>query len=372
MARATRCAHPGGGGAGSRLEADLAVRPQRRADRAAVGSRPSRIAWVSAFSSVRRTWRFSGRAPNCSSKPSRASRATSAASTSSAMPRSSRSRAGGAGDHDARDLLDLRRRERVERHDLVDPVQELGQERLLGGGEHPRPRRRPAAAGGEAEPAPGLARAQVRRHHHDGVREVDRAALAVGQPAVVHELEQHVPDLGVGLLDLVEQDHGVRPPAHGLGQLPALAVADVAGRRADQPRHRVRRAELGHVDPDERLLGREQPLGERLDQLGLADAGRARGTGTSRAACRRRTGPTRARRTVSETSSTACSCPITRACRSASRSCSRSSSPATSSPTGIPVRAADDGGDVGLARPRAPRRLAAGGEPLARAGRGGP
>ena len=67
----------------------------------------------------------------------------------------------------------------------------------------------------------------------------------------------------------------VGPPAHGLGQLAAVAVADVAGRRADQPRDRVRLAELGHVDPDERLLGREQPLRERLDQLGLADAGRA-------------------------------------------------------------------------------------------------
>ena len=167
-----------------------------------------------------------------------------------------------------------RRRERVERDDLVDPVEELGQERLLDGGLHPV-RAGVRRARGEAEPAPGLARAQVRRHHDDGVGEVDRAALAVGQPPVVHQLEQDVPDLGVGLLDLVEQDHRVGPPAHRLGQLAALAVPDVAGGRADQPRHRVGRAELRHVDPDQRLLGREQPLGERLDQLGLADAGRA-------------------------------------------------------------------------------------------------
>ena len=39
------------------------------------------------------------------------------------------------------------------------------------------------------------------------VGEVDRPALAVGQPAVVEHLQQHVPDLGMGLLDLVEQDH---------------------------------------------------------------------------------------------------------------------------------------------------------------------
>jgi hypothetical protein len=58
----------------------------------------------------------------------------------------------------------------------------------------------------EADPAARLAGAEVRRHHDHRVGEVDRAALAVGQPPVVHQLQQHVPDLGVGLLDLVEQD----------------------------------------------------------------------------------------------------------------------------------------------------------------------
>ena len=130
------------------------------------------------------------------------------------------------------------------------------------------------------------------------------------------------------------------PPAHGLGQLAALAVADVAGRRADQPRDRVRLAELGHVDPDERLLGREQPLRERLDQLGLADAGRAEEQEASPAGGR----PRRGRRGRGG------SCPRrprrrrpgrrrARAGRPRARSAARSS-PATSSPTGMPVRAA--------------------------------
>ena len=216
--------------------------------------------------------------------------------------------------------------------------------------------------GGEAERALGLARAEVRRHHDHRVGEVDRAALAVGQPAVVHELQQDVPDLRVGLLDLVEQDHGVRAPAHRLGQLAAVAVADVAGRRADQPRDRVRLAELGHVDPDERLLGREQPLRsaltssvlptpvgprnrnvpERPVALRQADAGAADGVGDRP----RRPRPGRRRG----------------ACRSSSSSCRRSSSPATSSPTGMPVRAATTAATsvsptTGAAR-RRPRRPA--------------
>ena len=69
----------------------------------------------------------------------------------------------------------------------------------------------------------------------DGVPEVDRAAVAVGQPPVVEDLQQDVEDLGVRLLDLVEQDHGVRAPPHGFRQLAALLVADVAGRCADEP-----------------------------------------------------------------------------------------------------------------------------------------
>jgi hypothetical protein len=35
------------------------------------------------------------------------------------------------------------------------------------------------------------------------------------------------------LLDLVEEDYRVGPPAHRFGELATLVVADVAGRRAE-------------------------------------------------------------------------------------------------------------------------------------------
>ncbi len=78
--------------------------------------------------------------------------------------------------------------------------------------------------------------AQVGGHDQHGVAEVDHAALAVGHAPVVQDLQQGVPDLGVGLLDLVEEDHPVGAAADGLGQLAALLVADVAGRGAEQAR----------------------------------------------------------------------------------------------------------------------------------------
>ena len=114
--------------------------------------------------------------------------------------------------------------------------------------------------------------AEVRGHDDHGVAEVDRAALAVRQAAVVEHLEQHVEHVRMRLLDLVEQHDRIRLAPHGLGEIAALLVADVARRRADQPRDGVLLHELRHVDADHRLLGVEQERGERLRELGLADA----------------------------------------------------------------------------------------------------
>ena len=97
-------------------------------------------------------------------------------------------------------------------------------------------------------------------------------ALRVGDPAVVEHLQQRVEDVGVGLLDLVEEHHGVRLAAHRLGELAALVVADVPGGRTDQPADRVPLLVLAHVEADHVVLAVEQRLGQRLGQLGLSDA----------------------------------------------------------------------------------------------------
>ena len=118
-------------------------------------------------------------------------------------------------------------------------------------------------------------RAEVRCHRDQRVAEVDRVALPVGEAPVVEHLQQHVEHIRVRLLDLVEQDHLVGPTTHGFGERAALLVADVARRRADQPRNRVLLHVLRHVDADERGFVVEQVFGERFGQLGLADAGGA-------------------------------------------------------------------------------------------------
>ena len=58
--------------------------------------------------------------------------------------------------------------------------------------------------------------------------EVGLAPLVVGERRVVHHLEQDVEEVGVGLLDLVEEKHRVGVLAHALDELAAFVVADVA------------------------------------------------------------------------------------------------------------------------------------------------
>ena len=82
-----------------------------------------------------------------------------------------------------------------------------------------------------------MLRAKVRGHHNHGVTEIDRAALAIGQTTVIKHLQEDVEHVVMRLLDLVEQDHAVRTPAHRFSQITALLVADIARRRADQAAH---------------------------------------------------------------------------------------------------------------------------------------
>src|ERR1035441_2668274 len=177
------------------------------------------------------------------------------------------------------DLLDLLLLQLVEDDHVVDAVEELGAEHFLELAHDPALHVVVCDPGlvvgdGEAERrvARDLGGADVRGHDHDRVAEVHSAALGVREPAVLEDLQEDVEDVGVGLLDLVEQQHRVGLAPDRLGQLAALVVADVAGGRADEPRDGVLLHVLGHVDPDQRLVVAEEELGERARELGLAHA----------------------------------------------------------------------------------------------------
>ena len=169
------------------------------------------------------------------------------------------------------DVVELVFAEGVEDDDVVDAVEELGAEVLaqvihyafFGFFEAVF-----AAGPGSCK----LGSADVGGHDENRVLEVDGAALGIGKSSVINELQEDVEDVRVGLFDLVEEDDGVGPAAHRLGQLPTLIEADVARRRADQPRHSVLLHVLRHVDADHGRLVVEEEFGERTGGLRLADA----------------------------------------------------------------------------------------------------
>ena len=117
--------------------------------------------------------------------------------------------------------------------------------------------------------------AQVRGHDDDGVLEIHRVAEAIGQLAVFKHLQQDVVDIRMRLLDFVQQDDGIGRALHPLGQLAALLVSDVSGRRADQLRDGVLLHELRHIEADQRLLAAEQKFRQRAGDFGFADARRS-------------------------------------------------------------------------------------------------
>ena len=65
----------------------------------------------------------------------------------------------------------------------------------------------------------------------------------------------------------------IRPAPHGLGQNPALVIADIARRRADQTADRVFLHEFRHVDAHHRVVIVKKILGHGLGQFGFPNPG---------------------------------------------------------------------------------------------------
>ena len=85
-------------------------------------------------------------------------------------------------------------------------------------------------------------------------------------------MEQKIEDVGVGFLDLVEEQHAVRAFPDRLGEKATLFAVDVARRRAHESLRHVLLHELAHVEASHGLLVVEKKLGQRLGELGLPDA----------------------------------------------------------------------------------------------------
>src|SRR5207302_1666348 len=69
--------------------------------------------------------------------------------------------------------------------------------------------------------------ADVAGHGDNGVAEIDRAAVAIGQATFIENLQQDIEDVAVGLFDLVQQNHAIGTAMDSLRQAAAFLIADV-------------------------------------------------------------------------------------------------------------------------------------------------
>lgn len=80
---------------------------------------------------------------------------------------------------------------------------------------------------------------RVARHDEDHIAEVRFPAVVIRQRGTVHDLQENIEEVHVGLFEFVEQQHGMRCFAYGAGEQSALIESDIARWRADQSRNRV-------------------------------------------------------------------------------------------------------------------------------------
>ncbi|GKT46678.1 uncharacterized protein ColSpa_06859 [Colletotrichum spaethianum] len=169
---------------------------------------------------------------------------------------------------DVDNLADLAAGETVEDDGRVDTVEELGQEITAERVHDKLAGRRVDLAltvGGLGE----VLGTQVGRHDDDAVLGVDNTTLAVGDTAVVHELEEDGEYLLGSLLHLIEEEDGERLAAEGLGELTTGIVADVSRGSTNHPAKSMSLLVLGHVEADHGLGVVEEELGKGLGQESL-------------------------------------------------------------------------------------------------------
>ncbi len=186
--------------------------------------------------------------------------------------------------------------EGLEDDDFVEAIHELGGEFAAGGfnagaGEFGGefligPGGGGGEGGGKAEAAAGerfhFFGAEIGSEEDQGAAEVDFAVIAEGEGSFVEDAEQEVPEGVGGLFDLVEEDEaepdlvGVVLVEHLLAEeRVGFAVAEVAGRRADELGDFVAVLEFGAIDFNDGAIGAGEGFGGGFDDPGLAGAGGA-------------------------------------------------------------------------------------------------
>src|SRR5271170_1076468 len=99
-------------------------------------------------------------------------------------------------------------------------------------------------------------------HHDNGVPEVHDSAVSVSDATIVENLQEDVPNIRMGLLNLVQKNERIWPPANRLCQRAGLVITHISRRGANQFGDVELLHILGHIKTHERVNRAEANLGK--------------------------------------------------------------------------------------------------------------
>ena len=161
---------------------------------------------------------------------------------------------------------DILAREATEGHDAIDPVEELGTEEPFRGPQIDGVRRGRLVS--ESRGATDLVGSQVRGEDDERTGRVGRSPPGVGEPPVFEQLQEEIEDVGMGFLDLVEEQHAERTVLE-LGRQRPVGPSPAPDEACDGIRPHV----FVHVEAQQLVRVAVEPPVEHLGRLGLADSG---------------------------------------------------------------------------------------------------
>src|SRR5205823_5741361 len=113
-------------------------------------------------------------------------------------------------------------------------------------------------------------------HNHYRILEVHGATLTISQTSIIHNLQQGIEDLWMGLLYLVQKNDAIGTTPYLLRQLTTLIMTNVTRGATEQTRHSMWLHILRHIKTDQITLTTKQFSRQSLRQFGLTYTSRTK------------------------------------------------------------------------------------------------
>ena len=113
----------------------------------------------------------------------------------------------------------------------------------------------------------------IRGEDDEGMTKIGFAPFGMREESVLENLQEDIGRIGMCLLNLVEEDDGMRFSPDFFREFPAFAIADIAGRGTYHLCDIVAFAEFAHIEADECSIISKEMRRNRFREECFADAG---------------------------------------------------------------------------------------------------